>query len=135
MIKVLLDNNISGFQNLLIGAIKSTGWSEYQLIEFITLDDLGLDDSINDREIWRRCQQSGYILLTTNRNEKGADSLQLTLREENTPNSLPVITISSQRKLRDAAYREACVESLLTIVLEMSNHLGTGRLYIPLKNR
>jgi hypothetical protein len=26
---------------------------------------------------------------------------------------------------------EACFESLLTIVLELNNQLGTGRLYIP----
>lgn len=103
MIRVLFDNDISGFQSLLTGAIESTGWSEYQLIEFITLEDLGLDESTNDREIWRRCQQSGYVLLTTNRNEKGADSLQLTIREENTPSSLPVITVSSQRRLRNPA--------------------------------
>ncbi|MGH9937392.1 MAG: ACP S-malonyltransferase [Blastocatellia bacterium] len=131
MIKILLDNDISGFQNLLTGAIESTGWSEYQLIEFIRLEDLGLDSATEDREIWRRCQNNGYILLTTNRNEKGADSLQLTIREENTLASLPVITISDQQKLHNAAYREACIESLLTIVLELNNYLGTGRLYIP----
>jgi hypothetical protein len=69
--------------------------------------------------------------LTTNRNEKGYDSLQLTIREENTSGSLPVITVSDQQKLHNSAYREACIESLLTIVLELNNHLGTGRLYIP----
>lgn len=131
MIKVLLDNDISGFQTHLIGAIESTGWSEYELIEFIALKDLGLDYSTQDREIWRRCQKSGYILLTTNRNEKGADSMQLTIREENTLESLPVITVGDQQRLHNAAYREACIESLLTIVLELNNYLGTGRLYIP----
>lgn len=131
MIKVLLDNDISGFQTLLTGVIESTGWSEYELIEFIRLEDLGLDYATNDREIWRRCQNSGYILLTTNRNEKGADSLQLTIREESTLASLPVITISDQQQLHNATYREACIESLLTIVLELNSHLGTGRLYIP----
>ncbi|MCI0388155.1 MAG: ACP S-malonyltransferase [Acidobacteria bacterium] len=131
MIKVLLDNDISGFQTLLTGTIESAGWSEYELIEFIRLKDLGLDYTTNDREIWRRCQKSGYILLTTNRNEKGDDSLQLTIREENTPGSLPVITVSDQQKLHNSAYREECIERLLTIVLELNNHLGTGRLYIP----
>lgn len=131
MIKVLLDNDIAGFRTLLAGAIESTGWSEYELIEFILLKDIGLDHSTKDREIWRRCQLNSLILLTANRNQGDPESLEETISEENTPNSLPVITISNQQKLHNATYREACIESLLTIVLELNNHLGTGRIYIP----
>jgi hypothetical protein len=131
VIKVLLDNDIAGFQNLLAGAIESTGWSEYELIELVSLEDIGLDDSAKDREIWRRCQLDSLILLTANRNQDDPDSLEKTISEENTLNSLPIITISDQRRLHNAAYREACIESLLTIVLELNNNLGTGRLYIP----
>jgi hypothetical protein len=131
VIKVLLDNDIAGFQNLLAGAIESTGWSEYELIELVSLEDIGLDDSAKDREIWRRCQLDSLILLTANRNQDDPDSLEKTISEENTLNSLPIITICDQRRLHIAAYREACIESLLTIVLELNNNLGTGRLYIP----
>ena len=129
MIKALLDNDVAGFQQLLAGAVESIGWSE--LIEFITLDETGLERDSSDREIWRWCQRNSYLLLTANRNQKDPDSLQLTIREENTPDSLPVITISNQQRLHNAAYREACIERLLTIVLELSDHLGTGRLYVP----
>lgn len=112
-------------------ALESTGWKEYELIEFLELKDAGLAHATKDREIWRYCQHYGLILLTANRNQKGADSLQLTLREENTSASLPVLTVTDQQRLHNAAYREACIESLLTIIIELNNHLGTGRLYIP----
>lgn len=131
MIRVVLDNDIAGFQTLLAGAIESTGWSEYQLIEFIALSDIGLDRATNDREIWRRCQLNNLLLRTANRNQDDPDSLEQTISEENTPNALPVITISDQQRLHNAGYREACIERLLTIVLELNHHLGTGRLYLP----
>ena len=129
MIKALLDNDIAGFQQLLAGAVESIGWSE--LIEFITLGEIGLEQDTSDREVWRWCQRNSYLLLTANRNQKDPDSLQLTIREENTPDSLPVITISNQQRLHNAAYREACIDRLLTFVLELSDHLGAGRLYVP----
>lgn len=131
MIRVLLDNDVAGFQTLLTGTVESTGWGEYELIEFITLGDVGLEHATNDREIWRHCQLNGLVLLTANRNQRGADSLQLTIREENTPDSFPVATVRDQQRLHNAAYREACIESLLIIIVELNNHLGTGRLYIP----
>lgn len=131
MIKVLLDNDVDGFHGLLAGAVESTGWSEFQLVEFITLNDAGLDRSAGDREIWRQCQSQRLLLLTANRNRDVVDSLEQTINEENSPDCLPVITISDQQRLHNATYRKACVESLLTIVLDLSNQLGTGRLYIP----
>jgi predicted nuclease of predicted toxin-antitoxin system len=131
LIRALLDNDVAGFQELLAGTVESTGWNEYELIEFITLDEIGLDRDTSDREIWRWCQLNSCLLLTANRNQKDLDSLQLTIREENTPYSLPVVTISNQKRLHNTAYREVCVQRLMTIVLELSNHLGTGRVYIP----
>jgi hypothetical protein len=49
------------------------------------------DDAI-DREIGRTAQASRMIPLTGNRNLKDPDSLEQTIREEDTPFSLPVIT-------------------------------------------
>lgn len=129
MIKALLDNDVAEFQQLLAGAVERIGQSE--LVEFITLREIGLERDTSDREVWRWFQRNSYLLLTANRNQKDPASLQLTIREENTPDCLPVITISNQQRLHNAAYREACLDRLLTIVLELSNHLGTGRLYIP----
>lgn len=131
MIRVLVDNDIDGFRLLLARALESTGWSEYQLIELASLSEVGLARETNDRAIWRFCQLNGLILLTNNRNQKDPNSLGQTIREENTLNSLPVLTIRDQQRLHSLAYRVACIERLLDIVLDLNNHLGTGRLFIP----
>jgi hypothetical protein len=55
------------------------------------------------------------------------------LREENTPTSLPVVTIGdADRVLNDLVYRDLCVNRLLEIVLYIENHTGTRRIFIPL---
>ena len=131
MIRVLLDADITGFQALLVGTLEATGWSEYKLLEFVTLSEVGLDEATSDREIWRRCQLDSMLLLTANRNRDDRDSLEQTISQENSASSLPVITISAQERLHNAVYREACIERLINIVLELSDNLGTGRLYIP----
>jgi len=131
VIRVLLDADITGFQALLVGTLEATGWSEYKLLEFVTLSEVGLDEATSDREIWRRCQLDSMLLLTANRNRDDRDSLEQTISQENSASSLPVITISAQERLHNAVYREACIERLINIVLELSDNLGTGRLYIP----
>lgn len=70
MIRVLLDNDVAGFQTLLVGAVEKTGWGEYELIELITLESVGLGRATSDRAIWRHCQLNGLILLTANRNQR-----------------------------------------------------------------
>ena len=46
-----------------------------------------------DRVGWRLAQKNQMILLTANRSMKDEDSLEQVLREENTQNSLPVVTV------------------------------------------
>lgn len=47
------------------------------------------------------------------------------MREENTPNSLPVVTIgNADRVLTDSSYREGCVDRLVEIVLYIGNYIG-----------
>ena len=72
------------------------------------------------------------ILLTANRSSKEEDSLEQVLREENTPTSLPVLTIgNSDRMLYEASYRERCVDRLMEIVLYIENYKGVTRIFIP----
>ncbi len=71
------------------------------------------------------------LLLTDNRSMKEQDSLEQTIREENTPTSLPVLTIGSVDRLDERVYRERCVERLLEIGLNLDDYLGTGRIFIP----
>ena len=71
------------------------------------------------------------ILLTDNRNMKGEDSLEQTLREENNPMSLPVLTIGKVDRIGERKYREQCAARLAEIVSELENYLGASRLFIP----
>lgn len=71
------------------------------------------------------------LLLTANRNAKGEDSLEQTIREEGTSTTLPVVTIGSLDKLVEKNYREQCSARLVEIVLYVDNYRGVSRLFIP----
>lgn len=74
------------------------------------------------------------ILLTANRSMKGEDSLEQVLREENSVNSFPVITIGdANRFLADRVYRNRCVDCIIEIVLELETWMGVGRPLVPLR--
>jgi hypothetical protein len=62
---------------------------------------------------------------------KDKDSLEQTLRDENMPRALPVITVGSSDRLDDRAYRERCAERLAEIAFDLDQYLGVGRLFIP----
>jgi hypothetical protein len=91
--------------------------------------DLPVDSS--DRTDWRFAQTQQMVLLTGNRNMRCLDSLEQTIRDENTATSLPVITIASIDRLEERLYRERCAERLAGIAVDLNNLLGSGRLFIP----
>lgn len=109
----------------------SEGWLKLLDIPMLTFEDVGLPIDSRDRDVWRFAQEKQLILLTGNRNKDGEDSLEQTIRNENTPNSLPVVTIGITDKLEERDYREQCAEGLVEIVLNIENYLGVGRIYIP----
>lgn len=109
----------------------SEGWLKLLDIPMLTFNDVGLAIDSNDRQVWRFAQEKQLILLTGNRNSEGSDSLEQTLREENAPSSLPVVTIGVVRRMEERAYREQCAERLVEIILNIENYLGAGRVYIP----
>lgn len=128
----LVDHNLEGQALLLSEIITGQGWQNVFPIDFVALEDLSLPINSSDRVIWRFAQARQMILLTANRRMKGEDSLEQVLREENTPTSLPVITIANaDRVLNDSDYREECVNRLLEIALFIENYYGTRRLFIP----
>jgi hypothetical protein len=93
---------------------------------------LGLSHRSPDSLIWRTCQREQLVLITANRNEEGPDSLEATIRNENQPDSLPVVTIANARRvLSDRAYAERVAESLLDYLMRIDEYRGTGRLYVP----
>lgn len=131
MITVLIDHNIEGQAHMLWEMLDESGWTEIAEIEFVFFVDVGLRDSSTDREVWRFAQAGNMFLLTANRNNDGDDSLEQTLQDENTLDSLPVITIGKPGRLVERAYRESCIEGLLDIILYPERNLGGGRRYIP----
>jgi hypothetical protein len=63
---------------------------------------------------------------------KGEDSLEQVLREENTVDSFPVITIGdADRLLVDRVYRNCCADRILEVLLDIENWMGVGRLFVP----
>lgn len=131
MSTILVDHDIEGQALILWGALAAEGWLEIYPLELVTFVQAGLPVDSSDRTVWRFAQAHGMLLLTHNRNMNDADSLEHTIQEENTPTSLPVITLGRAERLRERAYRERCVVRLIEIGLEIEQYLGTGRLFIP----
>lgn len=128
----LIDHNLGGHAEILLGNIASQGWLELLPIRFITFKDINLSTDTNDRTVWRLAQSKHLLLLTANRSMKGEDSLEQVLREENLADSLPVITIGdADRLLVDRLYRNRCTDRIIEIVLDIEAWMGVGRLFVP----
>ena len=85
-----------------------------------------------DALIWRTCQQEELVLVTGNRNDDDADSLEAVIRAENQPNSLPVITLANPQRIAGIA---STPRPQPTSLLELSDRIddfrGAGRIYVP----
>jgi hypothetical protein len=54
------------------------------------------------------------------------------MREENTPISLPVVTIGNiDRLMAESGYRERCIDRLVDIVIDIEDYQGARRIFIP----
>jgi hypothetical protein len=131
MTTILIDHNLTGDAKLLWALLVKTGWAELLQLQMVTLKDVGLPVDSADRAIWRFVQQEQMLLLTDNRNRKGADSLEQTIEDEGTADSLPVITVGSRDRLIDPDYRERCVTRLAEIIVDLPYYLGAARVFIP----
>jgi len=128
----LIDHNLKGHALIFFGAIATQGWLDIVPIQFVTFAEIDLLIDSDDRTVWRLAQENQMILLTANRSMKGKDSLEQVMREENTSESLPVITVSNaDRLLNDSEYRGRCVESLVEIVLDIDTYRGVRRIFLP----
>ncbi|MCI0524257.1 MAG: ACP S-malonyltransferase [Acidobacteria bacterium] len=130
-ITILLDHNLDGHLIFLEAGMKETGWDQIVTLDFKRLRDFGLPNDSSDQEIWRFVQQRRLLLLTHNRNSDDETSLQITIRRENTLDSLPVITVSNKEDLALADYRQRVIHKLVEYAVDLDRYLGVGRLYIP----
>lgn len=128
---VLADHNLEGQAVLLWGTLAAEGWLALFPLRLVRFHEVGLPADSTDREVWRYAQMHQLVLLTGNRRKKGVDSLEQVIREENTPTSLPVITVARVDRLDERVYRERCSSRLVEIMLDIENYVGVGRIFIP----
>lgn len=129
--RILLDHNLVGDGDLLMGTLAKAGWLDLVPLELVTFTEVGLLQDASDREVWQFVQAQRMLLLTDNRNMEGADSLEQVLREEVTATTYPVLTISKRSRLDDPQYREQCAARIVAIVVDLELYLGCSRLFIP----
>ncbi|MEQ8971600.1 MAG: DUF5615 family PIN-like protein [Coleofasciculus sp. C1-SOL-03] len=128
----LIDHHLERYGVILLGKIANEGWLDLIPIRFITFKEIELPTDSNDRTVWRIAQENQMILLTANRNMQGEDSLEQVLREDNTPDSLPVVTMANlDRFSREPNYRSRCADRIIEILLDIENYMGIGRIFIP----
>jgi predicted nuclease of predicted toxin-antitoxin system len=129
--KFLIDYNLNGDAVLFWGTLSAEGWLNLLPIRFFTFEDVGLPMDSNDRVVWQFSQTNQMILITANRNMKGSDSLEQTMREQNTASSLPILTIGNPDRFDERGYRERCATRLVEILFDLENYMGAGRVFIP----
>jgi hypothetical protein len=127
----LIDHNIEGQAKRLWETIQDAGWLEWVEIQFITFEELRLPIDSSDRVVWRFAQDRQMVIVTANRKMRGKDSLEETIRAENTVSSFPVITIGNVDKIKERTYRERCAVRLIEVAIDLENTRGVGRIYIP----
>lgn len=132
MIALLADHNIERNARLLFATLHSLGWTELLDLRLLAFADVGLVYDSPDRDVWRRVQEVGAILITGNRQKAGPDSLEQTLIDEVTPASLPVITVgNAERVMRDSVYCTTCAKRIVEILMDLDLFRGASRLYVP----
>jgi hypothetical protein len=133
--RLVADANIQGQVEYLVQRMQAEAWAEFWQamdLELHRFEDVGLSGSSTDLEVWNVCQAEQLILITDNRNLDSEDSLEATIRRNNTPESLPVFTIADLNEFRmNSSYVERVVEAFYDYLLRIDDVRGTGRLYLP----
>ncbi len=127
----LIDYNLTGDAVLFWGTLSAEGWLDLLPIRFFTFQEVELPMDSSDRVVWDFAQTNQMILITANRNMKGDDSLEQTMREENTPTSLPILTIGNPAQFDESSYRQRYATRLIEILFDLKNYMGVGRIFIP----
>jgi hypothetical protein len=132
---ILADINVKGQQRTIQSIWNSNVWREIWLglgLMWESFPSLGLSVEASDALIWRTCQREKLVLITSNRNADGPESLESVIRSENKVDSLPVITIANaDRVMQDRVYAEQVAERLLGELMRIDDIRGTGRIYVP----
>jgi predicted nuclease of predicted toxin-antitoxin system len=132
---ILADINAIGQVANLVQQMQAKSWVDFWKalgLQHMRFADVGLTRTSTDLEIWRTCQAEQLILITDNRSQDSPDSLEATIRQYNTPDSLPVFTIGDLDKFSSSRdYFEEVLESFYDYLMRIDTVRGTGRLYLP----
>jgi hypothetical protein len=135
MPSVMADHDVEGQVRILPRILMSDDWLEfwrelgYQIASFASL---GIATNIADIDLWRLCQERDIVLITGNRNKEGPASLEATIEQLATPESLPVLTIGEPHRIFSSCeYAHLAAERLLAYLARMDYLRGTGRLFLP----
>lgn len=135
MLGLMADNDIQGQFKELLHVFLSPTWRDVWdglHVSIQTFETVGLARSAADVLVWQVCQSRQVVLVTGNRKSVGPDSLEATIRSQNTPDSLPVVTISGPKLIpRNRIYTERVAEKILEYLLEIDNYRGAGRIWVP----
>lgn len=116
---ILSDHNCEGQARAIFRILDLGGYLKLIPMELRLFADVGLSASAEDVAVWQYCQDANVVLLTGNRKTSdGERSLESTIRQLSTPQSLPVLTISNLRRvLVDAAYCQVCAMTVSLVLL------------------
>ena len=132
---LLADINVIGQIEYLVQRMQADPWDFFWHELALVLkhfEDVGLELRSSDAEIWQICQAEELVLVTNNRNRNGPDSLEDTIRQYNTPESLPVFTIGDLGKFsNNRSYADRVLDRLYSYLVQIDNLRGTGRLFLP----
>jgi hypothetical protein len=132
---LIADANVQGQVGYLVLRMQANAWADFWRALGLALyrfEDVGLSASSTDLEVWNVCQHEQLILITDNPNLDSEDSLEATIRRNNTPEFLPVFTIADMNEFQtNSSYVERAVEALYDYLLRIDDIRGTGRLYLP----
>jgi len=135
MQRLLADHDVQGHVSRLMDICQQPPWLDlWRELECMlcTFEEFDLAVNATDLVIWQTCQDHDILLLTGNRNAEGPESLEMTIRQRNTSECLPVLTLADPDRIqRDRQYAESIVERLFDILINPDALRGTGRLYLP----
>jgi hypothetical protein len=132
---ILGDNDVEGYVQALHAIWLTDAWRDIWVglglsVERFATVGLAVDSS--DAIVWRTCQREKLVLITGNRNASDPESLELVIRTESQPSSLPVGTLADpQRIARDRVYAVRVAERLLERLFSIDDFRGAGRIYVP----
>ena len=135
---LLADVNVQGHVAYLRRLIDTLGLgivlTELNL-RFAVFSDLELSLDLDDRTLWNRCQQHGWVLLTDNRNHDDLSSLEAVLADSWHAGKLPVLTISNKARFeRDLDYAIQVANDVAELLFGIAHgeYLDLPRIYVPL---